>query len=363
MEKEKCVSKSTVYEVSMINLSATYAQIKDKLDTIAFHELWPGFRRYDFALYNDTQVVLNDEILPKTDEFLANTAILYKGKYTAIWYLTEETDIEILTSKIVHEMFHAYQTEHKESRFPNELEALLKYEYSPEYLNIKYQENVLLASLCKSYDGAKFEEFLSLRKRRKTQFPYQYNYECSVEVIEGSAQYVELKVLNTFSHEKYMKAQDRCLQRIRDINNLMPVRISCYDTGAMLLKVCLENSLTVNTSVGKSTEYLLIDAIFDNIQGSTQIFADSEIDDFYHAGIGAFRNKIDLIVEGCKPIVEGEFDLIGVNVYSAQYLDGYIYTEYLLIYKADEPITLYGNYLLKMKHNKITAIYMDSQNK
>lgn len=52
---------------------------------------------------------LNNEILPKTDEFLANTAILYMSKYIATWYLTEETNLDILAYKMVHEMFHAYQ--------------------------------------------------------------------------------------------------------------------------------------------------------------------------------------------------------------------------------------------------------------
>lgn len=46
---------------------------------------------------------LNNEILPKTDEFLANTAILYMSKYIATW------NLGILAYKMVHEMFHAYQ--------------------------------------------------------------------------------------------------------------------------------------------------------------------------------------------------------------------------------------------------------------
>ena len=92
-------------------------------------------------------------------------------------------------------MFHAYQMECGESRFPEEVEALLKYRYSPLYLQIKFQENLLLASLHERFQVSDYEKFLSLRKRRMAQFPYQYNYESGVEVIEGSAQYVEFQVL------------------------------------------------------------------------------------------------------------------------------------------------------------------------
>lgn len=62
----------------------------------------------------------------KTEEFLANTAICYQGRLIAIWCLSEEMDLDILASKIIHEMFHAYQMECGESRFPEEVEALLK---------------------------------------------------------------------------------------------------------------------------------------------------------------------------------------------------------------------------------------------
>jgi hypothetical protein len=139
----------------------------------------------------------------------------------------------------------------------------------------------------------------------------------------------------------------------------MPVRVLCYDTGAMILKVCHENSLTVNTSVGNSTEYLLPEAAIDGTHSNIQLAVDREIEDFYQAEVKAFREKINLIVKSSKPIAEGEFDLLGVNVYSARYLDGYIYTEYFVMYKADEPVTLYGNYLLCMRHNKVTAVYID----
>lgn len=140
-----------------MDLAAVYHQIKGKLDTLTFDELWPGFARYGFALYNENQVVLNGETLPKTDAFIANTAIEYRGERIAIWHLAEEMDADVLASKIAHEMFHAFQMERGESRFPDEMEALTAYEYSPAYLSVKYRENKLLAALRERFTNEGFQ--------------------------------------------------------------------------------------------------------------------------------------------------------------------------------------------------------------
>lgn len=111
----------------MINLTLAYKQVQGKVNEIKFKNLWPEFSKYDFALYNDTTVILNGLSIPKTQEFIGNGAILFEGRYIAIWYLIDEIDVDILTSKIIHEMFHAYQYEMKDKRFANEFEAIRKY--------------------------------------------------------------------------------------------------------------------------------------------------------------------------------------------------------------------------------------------
>src|SRR6056297_844840 len=98
-------------------------------------------QKYNFALYNDDTVIINNKTIKKTDEFIVNTAIKYQGEYLAIWYLQNEMDVTILASKLIHEMFHAFQNEQKEKRFPNEFEALVKYENSLEILQLKYLES------------------------------------------------------------------------------------------------------------------------------------------------------------------------------------------------------------------------------
>lgn len=151
----------------MVNLSLIYEQVQEKVNKIIFENLWSEFSKYDFALYDEATVILRGLPIQKTKEFIGNGAILYEGRYIAIWCLTEEMDIDILTSKIIHEMFHGYQYEIKDKRFANEFEAIRKYKYSPYYLQLKHNENLLLASLVLDFNSKKLSDFLTYRKLRK----------------------------------------------------------------------------------------------------------------------------------------------------------------------------------------------------
>lgn len=342
-----------------MDISVGYKQIRGKLNSLDFGALWPGFSRCPFALYDDERVILGEETFPKTDEFVANTAIRYKGEWIAVWKLSEDLEPDILASKIVHEMFHAHQMALHDSRFPDEMEALTQYEYTPEYLTVKYRETLMLAGLSERFDITRYQEFLSLRKRRMAEYSYQYRYECGVEAIEGSAQYVEWQALKALSPGLYLNARAECAARLKDIRRLMPVRVLCYDIGAMILDVCLGNRLPVSLLVGEGAETLLPDSALGAVAAAALPAVENEIDDFYRQSIDAFSAKIKTMSEHTNPITQGTFKLLGVNVFSARYMDGYIFTEYFLMYEDKKPVTLDGNYLLKMEGGRIAAIYRE----
>lgn len=71
----------------------------------------------------------------------------------------------------------------------------MHYRYDEENLSIKLQENRLLLDLYKSYDAEKVELLARYRKYRKEKFPYEFQYESSIEKLEGSANYVEWQAL------------------------------------------------------------------------------------------------------------------------------------------------------------------------
>ena len=113
----------------------------------------------------------------------------------------EEMDPSVFASKMVHEMFHGFQNVRGWGCFPNDVEALMRYENSAEALSIKLRENALLTELLECHDEDKLNELLALRRSRLMRFPYETEYEAMTEEIEGSANYVEWKVLEQLAPE------------------------------------------------------------------------------------------------------------------------------------------------------------------
>ena len=187
------------------NLEELYKIVKSYLDKVDFSLLWKGFKPLKFALYNNETVFFDGKYVEKTSEFIANTAIEYKGEIIGIWNVMEDIDPIVLASKMIHEMFHGFQRMNNETRFPDELDALYNYQYSDENLSIKLEENKLLVKLLDNYNVDDFNKLLSLRKYRADKFKYEYKYESLIEQIEGSANNVELNALKELSNDLYLE--------------------------------------------------------------------------------------------------------------------------------------------------------------
>jgi hypothetical protein len=230
----------------MYKLDELYYEVNKYIKMLDFNELWNGFKPFKFALYNDNECFFDGHYIEKTNDFIANTSINYKNEIIAIWNVMEEVNPIILTSKIIHEMYHGYQMLNNESRFPNELDALYNYKYNDNNLSIKLIENKLIAELVSKFDIDKYRYLLSLRKYRFNNYNYEYVYESKIEQIEGSACYVELNVLKQLSNELYLNKLNSMKKRVVNPNNLLPIRIISYDIGALLLTILKENNIVFN---------------------------------------------------------------------------------------------------------------------
>ena len=108
-----------------MELSKLYRQVENHIRRVDMQALWEGFQPLRFALYDEKDCCFDGKMIEKTPEFLANTSIEYHGEQIAIWNVQNDIDPLILASKLIHEMFHGYQRLNAESRFPDELHALL----------------------------------------------------------------------------------------------------------------------------------------------------------------------------------------------------------------------------------------------
>ena len=338
-----------------MNLEKLYYEVKGYIDRVDFSKLWCGFEPLKFALYNAEECFFDGEYVAKTDEFLGNTAISYNGEMIAIWNVSGDTDSIILASKLIHEMFHGFQGLNNESRFPDELDALYSYKYSDENLSMKLEENRLIAELVERFETNKLERLLEIRKYRYNHFNCECHYEACIEQIEGTAQFVELKALKQLSCELYREKLTTLIKRITKAENLLPIRIACYDIGALLLLILDENGIGyesgfVNTPFSES---LIADAV--EYAGHIELTMGKVIDGYYE--------KADTIIS--EAIAKGDVvsectsNILGVNVYNAVYYNNHIISRYFVMYgDVNSPKIEYGDFVIETDEpKKMSRLY------
>ncbi len=327
-----------------MNLEKIYEGIYSRLKQIDFNSLWNGFHLYKFALYNDKECFFDGDYIEKTDVFCANTSIMYNGEYIAIWYITETVDLDVLASKLVHEMFHAYQFENGWNTFANEFEALLKYRYGVENLSVKKKENELLLSYLENGNKSLFDEMLSLKKHRFDNYPYEYKYEACNEMIEGSATYIELKALEVISWEKYANLYHAIKETVLDSSKYTPIRILCYYSGALLFMANENKDIDTSVPLGES--------ILFNTTPKETAYKDDEINTIYHNYLQETIRLIDTTLKHNEIVCEEEAELLGFNVYNARHYDGFIVSTYFCQIRLNgEEKIFYGDFLIKIKDN------------
>lgn len=340
-----------------MNLQSIHQAVNERLQQIDFTTLWPGFQPYNFAVYNNEAVCLRGEMLPKTDTFLANTAIEYEGEWIAIFMVDGSEDLDRLTALIVHEMFHAHQRQGTWVEMPSELDAIINYEYTLPNLSGRLYENQLLVQMIQSgYDAATWERLLASKQHRHTHHNYSYRYEAGVEQIEGTANYVEYKALAQLDLDKAQAKLDQMITSITQPANLLPIRIHLYSSGALLIMLMVSAGIDFNPAFdGDAIATKMLDDVGEEVP--VEYPADAALE----RTLEDYTHKLDQQIERLTqepPIVTGEFPLLGVNVYDATHHRGYIYTTYFLSYQdGEEPVILHGNYLIKMAGDKVVEVY------
>ena len=233
-----------------------YNKIYTLIYQLDYNRIWRGFHPYPFALYNKKLVFLSNKEIPYNTSFRGNTSILWDGSYMAIWRVEDEEkyDVEVLAAEIVHEMFHAFQQEMGEERFPDDFK-LLCYPNDNKNLSLKYKENQILARAIVEQDRIEVLKLLryvnSYRKRRELLVREFIWEEYRTEVLEGMAEYAALIALKMFNLQFYEK-------RIEDYKNLLikansmqiDIRRISYVTGAVIMLLFINAGIDIFHIIG-----------------------------------------------------------------------------------------------------------------
>ena len=344
-------------EAEQMDLLSLEKEVGGRLERLDFDSLWPGFRQYEFALYDDERAVLNGELFPRPQDFWANTALPWQGRRIAVWGMREDLDLDVLASKLAHEMFHAYQMEQGEGRFANELQTAGRFHPTPELLQLCHEENRLLVSLAGQFGPGAWERLLSLRRTRQERFPYEYDYQCRVEAIEGSAQYVELAALHCLAPEKYTKALELLIDKADWLEPLFSLRPMCYDTGALLLLILVQNGLPLDRTVGPDAPFFA-QAL---VEAAPPLPSPPEPCPALLAAVRDHektlrRRAARICAHGVRR--RGSFRLLGFNCYDPQRLGDYVFSGGYLAYENEngEQVVLTEDAMFRMEGDRLTEV-------
>lgn len=266
-------------------------ELGELINRVDLAKLWPGFKKTNFAIYNEETVYLNDDyeididLLPidsifigKVDNrFVGNTAIAIKEQYLAIWnenYIPSTMSNTALASKIVHEMFHCLQYEnHDAEKFPNEILGI-DYPITAESINLRTLERQFLLEWVSAENKDRkldlVNKYFTVREKREKLVGSAVNYEKAMEEFEGIASYVELKSLMQLSDIDGKTIIKDFFQGFADITEAnLQIRHSSYRQG-VLLALIADEYLTNWKEVFQESDQHLSDFIREKIKCEKQ---------------------------------------------------------------------------------------------
>lgn len=191
-------------------------KVNKYMNSIDFSKLWPGFKKTNFAIYDEESAYFNDDydididlskegsvFVGKVDNrFAGCTAIKINNHQVAIWdanYISKDMTNKKLTSMIIHEMFHCFQLDNKyEKEFPNEILGM-DYPITIENINLRCLERECLFRWISEENKEKkldlVNKYFTFRQERENLIGDFIKYEKSLESLEGTAYYAEFKAL------------------------------------------------------------------------------------------------------------------------------------------------------------------------
>ena len=240
LEVELLMDKATLKEI--------YRSVEEKLSNVQFELIWPNFLAFDFALYFEDSMCFQGKIHEKPTSFMGNTSILHEGAHIAIWdmrytKIEGEKSLELLTANIVHEMFHAFQRQMGETRFPHDLELLL-YPHDAELTALTRREYAILTDE-KQSPALRLEGIAGIRNEKIRRIGRFCEEEYLAETAEGLAEYAGLKALSQINWPLFMTMRDRYESYLLDDRYLFDVRRRAYYSGVLIAFLAEAAGLTL----------------------------------------------------------------------------------------------------------------------
>lgn len=225
-------------------LKKLYSTIHQKLDQLDFTKLYHGFKKYDFILYTSKEYCFCNEIYVHDAEFYGNTAIEWNGKIVAIWNVETDfiEDLDVFAANLVHEMYHCYQLEQEEKRFPKDL-LLLSIPLEEKLCQLRYQDSRLLVE---GYFNPSIDILrrICFIRNEMLKISSSIEEELKSETIEGAAEYMGVLALKQWSSSKYKKRMEKYCSILNSVDIQLNPRRRSYYSGCLFLHLLKELSFS-----------------------------------------------------------------------------------------------------------------------
>lgn len=337
-----------------------YEKIAEKLAQINFNNIWNGFKRCRFALYDDSTVILGAQEFPVDGRFRGNTCIDFEGEYIAIWRVEDSDyqDIDLLAANVVHEMFHVYQRNNMDLDYPNDLK-ILSLDAGADYYLMKLTENLALCDSIRITDLKEKQKYinnlLAQRKQRSNAYEQLTLEEKKAEQLEGAAEFCGTMALKTLNPEKYqLRIQDYIKKISTPSTEFFDVRRMSYFTGTLLYVTLFDAGMKYDdASVYSLTEHMVLPG--GTLEDNAELINSFERYE---------NNKAKTISEAhvnLKTVTEGEFMICGYDPMNMFRSGNELYCKNFVLLTKDYCETtefLQGPVVLKLKdgeYNIITA--------
>ena len=349
-------------------LTALYRRVKEKLGPLDFSAIWPGFSRFPFALYTGELVCMpagigqSEELIPWDGRFRGNTAIEYEGGYLAIWdverdFTGDGTDnAALLAADLVHEMFHAYQYQSGETRFPRDVETL-DYPMRADNFTAKLAENRLIAAACKASCAEEAAQALAracaLRKARAALIgEAMLLAETLSETAEGMAEYAGMAALRALDPAAAQARESDDMQKLEEPGPLLyDVRRMAYFSGVALLLAATRAGIDFMHDISREKSPVF-DLVARRLPAVEELMPpeDARIKRGAQEALDVRRREIAAFLAKRPKKTEGPFCIVGYDPMNMRKADGLIYCAHFVALKAenaDAPRFLTGESVLE----------------
>ncbi|WOV87485.1 hypothetical protein QWT69_16810 [Sporosarcina oncorhynchi] len=286
-------------------------EITEVMSTVDFTTYWTGFKPVAYALYDDENVYLFQHpnyptanggyaIVPWTEQFMADTLILFEDMPTAIVKIERYEKLEDLYSILIHELFHGYQYVKGEKRFPDETMGVT-YPLSPENVELRDAERAsLYAAVITTEPKEQMEHvrrFIAQREKRSLLIGDFMTYENRIETIEGPAWYVELQASADKSALPYDAIVFKYGEYLLDRKDAaLHIRKSCYSAG-LFMCLLLDKLSPHWQNRFMESELTLFPFFRECISMEPITLAEHVISDETHQILAYVRAQKDLVIE------------------------------------------------------------------